>query len=90
MEEYKKEFSPNFKSYERFPYLFSRCRGRKFGDAVHDALCFVDELVLNAQLFDTGFSPLGHLYSRDTCSIQGTQNLFPGKRPHNLCIYTST
>ena len=42
MEEYKKEFSPNFKSYETFPYLFSRCRGRKFGDAVHDALCFVD------------------------------------------------
>ena len=84
MEEYKKEFSPNFKSYERFPYLFSRCRGRKLGDAVHDALCFVDELVLNAQLFDTGIqwilsfgTPLfkGHLlHSGDTKFV-------PGKTP---------
>ena len=33
-----------------------------------------------------GTSPLGHLFSRDT-SIQGTQNLVPKKRPHNLWIY---
>ena len=35
----------------------------------------------------SGTSPLGHLYSRDKVSIQGTQNLVPEKRPHNLCIY---
>ena len=31
----------------------------------------------------SGTSPLGHVYSRDT-SIQGTQDLVPEKRPHNL------